>query len=135
MEQVPPSTTWNVKSNSFLVSSAARNGTGMAPPKKTPPDRYLYGIGEWYGRSFVRLSGEQRQDFARLELRPKKDRPVQPCPPRSTDTRTEKFTKAGGVCSLRLYRLDSTTGKVTVAPADDGALRTVCGQERSFTHA
>lgn len=44
-------------------------------------ERSRYGIGEWYGRSFVRLTGEERREFARLQDPSESGRTVMPCLP------------------------------------------------------
>jgi hypothetical protein len=89
-------------------------------------DRYLFGIGEWYGRLFANLAPEQRQQHARLQLLPKRERPSQLCPFRNAADTPLECTKEGGVCSLRLYIRDTTTGRVGVAPGEDGELCTTC---------
>jgi hypothetical protein len=89
---------------------------------------YRYGIGEWYGRSFVQLAPGERGFFADLQFQSKKDRPIQPCLPRSTPGKSIPCNKPGGVCSLRLYRLDRDTGEVSVAPHPQGGPVTTCPQ-------
>ena len=98
----------------------------MASRKKASGDSYSYGIGEWYGRSFVHLSPEERRDYARVQSLPKKQRPSEPCIPRSTRDQVVECTKDGGVCSLRQYKSDGCTGKVSVAPSDVDVLCTTC---------
>jgi len=88
--------------------------------------RYGYGIGEWYGRSFVGLSPDERRSYARLQSVAKRQRASQPCLPRRTPETEVECTKEGGVCSLRLYELNGQTGEVTVAPGEAGGLITTC---------
>ncbi len=86
-----------------------------------------FGIGEWYGRSFVKLTPEERQEYAELQFMKKKDRPEQPCRPRMRGA--DEFipcTKTGGVCTLRQYQHNEETGRVAVAPEQKGTLRTTC---------
>lgn len=66
-----------------------------------------FGIGEWYGRSFVSLIREERLAFASV-ISPG----AQVCIPRSTPDRVIRCNKKGGVCSLRRYQRDALTGAV-----------------------
>jgi hypothetical protein len=84
-------------------------------------DQFRYGIGEWYGHSYVQLTTEQRLSYAQLQALEKKSRPTQPCPFRGGNC-----TKTGGVCSLRLYHRQATTGEVLPAAGDRGTLRATC---------
>ncbi len=59
--------------------------------------------------------------FARIQRLPKRDRPAQPCPFRSTAERLVPCSKEGGVCSLRLYER-TAMGPVRAI----GRLCTVC---------
>jgi hypothetical protein len=85
-----------------------------------------FGIGEWYGKSFVRLTPAEREFFAKIQQLPKKERPPQICPFQSAQPKTVHCKKEGGVCSLRLYEKSSETGEVKVAPDKRGQLRTTC---------
>lgn len=87
-------------------------------------ERSTHGIGEWYGRSFVQMTGEERRQLAVMQSLSKRQRPVIPCPARSGDT-VVPCTKDGGVCSLRLYQ-QSASGDVSCAPGDPGRLCTTC---------
>lgn len=98
----------------------------MASRKKACADSYSYGIGEWYGRSFVHLSPEERRDYAVAQSLPKRERPAQPCIPRSTPGRVVECTKDGGICSLHRYKRDGCTGEVSVVPSDVDVLCTTC---------
>jgi len=98
----------------------------MIERKSGMQDRYSYGIGEWYGRSFVHLTPEERLTYAELQLQPKRERADQPCLPRSTPRATVLCTKEGGVCSIRLYKQGGATGQVGVAPNEAGILCTTC---------
>jgi hypothetical protein len=98
----------------------------MASQRKPCGDSHSYGIGEWYGRSFVHLSPEERRDYAVAQSLPKKERPSEPCIPRSTASRVVECTKDGGICSLRQYKRDDCTKQVSVAPSDVDFLCTTC---------
>ena len=78
----------------------------MASRKNACADSYSYGIGEWYGRSFVHLSPEERRDYAVAQSLPKQERPSEPCIPRSGPGRVVACTKDSGICSLRRYKRD-----------------------------
>lgn len=92
--------------------------------KKSPKPQVRFGIGEWYGHSFVQLTMEQRRYFATIQGIPKEQRPAQPCPFKSTASSIVNCSKAYGVCSLRSYRKDSETG--TVGANVPSTLRTTC---------
>ncbi|MEW6050215.1 MAG: NotI family restriction endonuclease [Candidatus Zixiibacteriota bacterium] len=94
----------------------------MRTDKKTKKIVRRFGIGEWYGRSYVELSEAERKKLAQLQLKVKSQRALQSCPPRGGAS----CTKDGGVCSIRLYELDSTSGVVHVPTGSDGELRTTC---------
>lgn len=64
---------------------------------------YRMGISEWYGKSFVRLSKEERRFLAAIQLMPKKERPTQVCPFLSKNGKVINCWKPGGICSLRSY--------------------------------
>ncbi len=96
------------------------------PTSGSGKDRSRYGIGEWYGKSFVRLSANERKALANMQSLPKKDQPPQVCIPRSTPQNPILCTKQGGVCSLRLYTKSEGTNRVSVAPGNLGRLRTTC---------
>ena len=91
---------------------ARRHGAAKAP---------RFGIGEWYGKSFVNLSSKERRRFAVAAQKPTTvNAPRCPfigstCP------------KKGGVCSLRLYSLiDPETNEAEVVTGDEGDLRITC---------
>jgi hypothetical protein len=86
-------------------------------------EQYRFGIGEWYGKSFINLPDDERSFFANIQHQKKKNRPPMPCPPRSSKTLPINCTKEGGVCSIRLYKL-SRTG--IVEPHHIGGLVTTC---------
>ncbi|HXP86474.1 MAG TPA: NotI family restriction endonuclease [Bryobacteraceae bacterium] len=96
-----------------MISSLAK--------KRAPKDQFRFGIGEWYGQSFVHLTTEQRSSYAHLQALDKKARPAQPCPFRGGGC-----SKTGGVCSLRLYHREGATGHVLPADGDRGRLRATC---------
>ena len=85
---------------------------------------WRFGIGEWYGRSFIHLTTEERRRLAQLQHLKKKARPTQPCPARAAENPNALCTKEGGVCSLRLYEL--TDEEVLVAANEAGRLVTTC---------
>jgi len=76
--------------------------------------QFRFGIGEWYGKSFADLSGEQRRQYAAIQLMPKEERPKQPCPFLSRPSRPISCHKEGGICSLRSYERSRPTGLVTI---------------------
>lgn len=83
-----------------------------------------FGIGEWYGHSFVRLSGEQRRHFADIAVKQTKaNAPL--CPFKPSTEKSILCTKKGGICSLRLYEAGSN-GECRPASGDDGKLRVTC---------
>lgn len=96
----------------------------MSERDKQTKDIFRYGIGEWYGKSFIYLTIEQRRFFASLQRQRKKDRQSQPCPPRFAENPNAICTKAGGVCSLRAYKLSDN--EVTIPGGDLGKLVTTC---------
>ena len=89
--------------------------------QKKAKDQFRFGIGEWYGHSYVQLTADERLSYAQMQGLDKKARPVQPCP-----FRPGICTKTGGVCSLRLYHREATTGEVQPAAGDRGMLRATC---------
>jgi hypothetical protein len=91
-----------------------------------PRTKVRYGIAEWYGRSFVRLTPEDRQELARVQAVEKTRRPRFACPFRSTPENGVLCTKAGGVCTLRRYELDEETGRITWPTSEGGNLVTIC---------
>lgn len=89
--------------------------------KASSPDvrpQYRFGIGEWYGLSFIRMSAAERRRYAELQS---SANPVVPqCP-----FKPGPCWKNGGVCSLRSYQRIKGTGAVSV---DDrgSTIRTIC---------
>jgi hypothetical protein len=82
-----------------------------------------FGIGEWYGMSFVKLTPHERKSLAEVALTPKRSDEML-CPFRDGGG-TAKCTKKGGVCSLRLYETsDGVHGTAVSGP--EGDLRAVC---------
>jgi hypothetical protein len=94
---------------------------GELAKKQAVKDQFRFGIGEWYGQSYVQLTTEQRFAYAQLQALEKKQRPAQACP-----FRGGSCTKAGGVCSLRLYHRQAASGEVLPADGDRGMLRATC---------
>jgi hypothetical protein len=93
---------------------------------RQPRIKTRYGIGEWYGRSFVRLSPDERRELARVQALEKGKRPQFACPFRSTPANQILCTKPGGVCSLRLYQLNEETERVSAPTGEGGQLVTTC---------
>lgn len=91
--------------------------------KKEPKPQVRFGIGEWYGRSFVSLTPEERRYYASIQLQD--PRPPQPCPFLSSPGRQVNCWKAGGICSLRSYERSRSTGIVRPNPGGS-TLRTTC---------
>ena len=85
--------------------------------------QHRFGIGEWYGNSFVNLSHEERKYFAEIQQNPQAD--VPPCPFLSTKDNPRPCSKhhKGGVCSLRSY--EQAGELVRVNPAGS-TLRATC---------
>jgi len=104
-----------------MSAKGKHKNKAQAPTVKT-----RYGIGEWYGRSFVRLAPEQRQEQARVQGFKKERRPKFACPFRSTPESQVLCTKAGGVCSLRRYQLDEETQGVSWPTGRENPLVTTC---------
>ena len=95
-------------------------------PQSSSKPRFRYGIGEWYGKSFVRLASGERRRLAEIQSRDRKTRPILPCPFRSTASEEIPCSKEGGVCSIRLYQQETKTGFVSPAARDGGSLVTTC---------
>lgn len=98
-------------------------------PKKPRDQSPRFGIGEWYGNSLTRLSAEERRQLAAECLMPKNQRPERPCP--FQPLKDEALcSKAGGVCSLRLYayREHPDTGRAMGVPVEghQGGFRATC---------
>lgn len=82
-----------------------------------------FGIGEWYGQSFVHLTRDQQKYYAEIAISHSKTN-APPCPFKSPDL-SEPCTKKGGICALRLYQ-DTGNGCAIVAEGDAGKLRITC---------
>lgn len=83
--------------------------------------RNRFGIGEWYGTSFVNLTPQERRHLAEFQQNPQADAP--PCPFLSTTEHPRSCWKKGGVCSLRSY--EQVGQLVHVNPAGS-TLRATC---------
>ena len=81
-----------------------------------------FGIGEWYGRSFVDLSDRERREFANIAVAHSREDvdPELPCP-----FKGGKCVKKGGVCSLRLYK-PIGNGEAEALGGVEGDLRAIC---------
>jgi hypothetical protein len=95
----------------------------MAKKQKSLKPQRRFGIGEWYGKSFVNLQPEERRHYA--EVQTLEDPPAQRCPFLSKGGKEQMCTKIGGVCSLRLYRKTPEPLEITIDP-DAGTLRATC---------
>lgn len=82
-----------------------------------------FGIAEWFGRRVQTLSAEERREFAQ-EAR--KSSPSLPCIPRSEEGNTQRCTKEGGVCSIRLYQRDEDSPNTPIAKSAKGPVVTLC---------
>lgn len=101
-----------------------------AMARKKPKDLTpKFGIGEWYGYNLTQLSGAERQQLAAETLKPKKERTPQTCPFQARK-QSAVCTKAGGVCSLRLYSYAThpENNRAVGAPVEgkQGDLRATC---------
>lgn len=83
--------------------------------------QHRFGIGEWYGKSFVNLTPQERRHFAEIQQSPQADIP--PCPFLSAKENPRLCWKTGGVCSLRSY--EQVAELVRVNPASS-TLRVTC---------
>lgn len=92
---------------------------------KNPRLQRRYGIGEWYGKSFIALNRDERGRFAEIQKRPKAERFSEICPFQSIGNLRVYCNKAGGVCSLRLYERAGSERDV-VASGYLGNLVTTC---------
>jgi Restriction endonuclease NotI len=95
------------------------------PVGEEPRHQRRFGIGEWYGRSFVNLTVEERRFFASIQGTPKVERPSQACPFLSRGSKVVNCWKPGGICSLRSYEKSADTDLVTV-DTRGSTLRTTC---------
>lgn len=91
------------------------------PEQQRPRDRFRFGIGEWYGYLLHRLDVDELKLYADIQKMAKSDRPLQPCPFQGV-----ACTKAGGICSVRLYVEHRDTKEVEPSLGDAGRLRIVC---------
>ena len=94
--------------------SGKRPKTRSSRARKEPKPQFKFGIGEWYGRSFADLTGDERRQYAAIQFLPKDERPKQPCPFLSRPDRSVNCHKEGGICSLRSYERSRITGLVTL---------------------
>lgn len=93
------------------------------------PAASAFGIGEWYARSFVRMTDAEREQLAEPAKRGLLD--LQ-CPPKASCAAVNpravpgklNCNKKGGVCSIREYVRIDANGQPKVEPK--GNLRTTC---------
>ena len=101
----------------------------MRKEKKTsgrkPKTQYRFGIGEWYGKSFVNLSADERKFYAGIQELPEAERPPQLCPFLSRLDRPVNCSKPGGICSLRSYE-KPPGGTVIAVDSRSSSIRTTC---------
>ena len=88
--------------------------------------RRRYGIGEWYGRSLAHLTAKERQHFANIQKIKQAATEPPPCPFRGSSDERLLCTKKGGVCSIRLYEQQGSTGVVSPLTGQTGSLVTTC---------
>lgn len=100
----------------MALSSRPRAQRSRGPAKR-------FGIGEWYGKSFLELSQAERRSWAEFQMPPQRGKPAPVCPFQSLRV---ACNKVGGVCTLRMYQQLSPTDEATLAPGTEGRLRTVC---------
>jgi len=90
-------------------------------PRRRKPT-YRFGIGEWYGKTFTKLSAIERRDNAEQQFT--NNPPDRQCPFLSDQGHDVACWKKGGVCSLRLYE-KTPEGEVRLAPTR-ATLRATC---------
>jgi hypothetical protein len=102
----------------------------MAKKKSQPKEKAFkipaprFGIGEWYGRSFVNLTTDERRQFAETAIKQTKaNAPI--CPFKPDTEKSQLCSKKGGICCLRLYEWEDN-GTASVLNGKDGDLRAVC---------
>ncbi|MHB1425233.1 MAG: NotI family restriction endonuclease, partial [Gemmataceae bacterium] len=83
--------------------------------------QHRFGIGEWYGKSFVNLTSQERRHFAEIQQNPQANLPS--CRFLSTKEHPRPCWKTGGVCSLRSYE---QAGKLVHVDPAGGTLRATC---------
>lgn len=86
--------------------------------------RRRFGIGEWYGKSFLLMTPAERRRLATLQITKDPQLKTIPCPFRSTPELVVPCTKPGGVCSLRLY--EEVANKIKSVEGQLGQLRATC---------
>jgi len=92
-------------------------------PKKIKIQK-RFGIGEWYGKPFVDLTGDERQQLATDASLTGDERQLYPCPFRRGGKSV--CNKNGGVCSLQQYKREGEDGETVVDSSDTGDLRITC---------
>jgi hypothetical protein len=98
----------------------------MATLGKSTRQRSRYGVGEWYGKLFCTLNAEERIAMASISLAPARKNQALPCPSRSRGAQQVPCSKAGGVCTLRLYEWHAEANIARPAEQPAGGLRTTC---------
>jgi hypothetical protein len=88
---------------------------------RTRKSQQRFGIGEWYGKSFVTLTPEERKRFAEIQQGEEATTPS--CPFLSTEEHSRPCWKTGGVCSLRSYE---QIGNVVQINSSGSTLRATC---------
>ena len=86
--------------------------------------RRRFGIGEWYGMSLLKMSPAERTKLAQMHVNEDPSLKNISCPFRSTIEEVVPCTKAGGICSLRLY--EEKVGTVKAVEGVVGYLRATC---------
>lgn len=99
------------------------------PPPKPSRPQLRYGIAEWYGISFPKLTVEKRKLFAHIQTQPKDLRAVQTCPFQSQMRGASVACgKEGGVCSIRIYEKTSVLGDAKPLEGSIAQVSTPCPQ-------
>ncbi len=106
----------------------AEMGVNQAAMKKSVSKNEMaprFGIGEWYGQSFLRLDRTKRRRLAEIAMGP--DHPIEmQCPFLSRPDKPRRCWKKGGVCSLRLYKQTGHGSSAEAVSGQEGDLRVVC---------
>jgi len=95
-------------------------------PSQSSAPMTRFGIGEWYGKSFVSMTPAERRTLARFQMPPARGRPAPSCPFQSSTEHAVACNKAGGVCTLPLYEQPPSTHRAGTVLGSSGNLRTVC---------
>lgn len=118
--RAPTPTVWRSTDAPCIVTAMTQ-----AVPRRRAGVPVRFGIGEWYGRSFVDLSPRERKYFAEIQALSKDQFPSQECPFLTARKGTSTAClKTHGICSIRKYQRNGD-GTVTLADGDSG-VRATC---------